>query len=324
MLPIVFLLHAKTYRHGVRASFLSDVQQIYGTGKGKYILSLLIKILIVSLAILALARPVNSFTTQETEKNGIDIVFLLDISKSMLAEDITPNRIEAAKKVISDFVGKLVSDRVGIILFAGKPFASVPLTFDYSATKDMLSEATTDSVNQTIPGLSGTAIGDGILSATDMLERASQASQKRTKTIILLTDGEANVGVDPALATKYAAEHHIRIYTVGIGKTEGTPLYITNPQTGEKQYFTDQTGKPIIATIDEKSLQNIAASTGGNMYLASDSAHLQQIFETLASLEKTPAKNKTITTNIPLSGYLIIPMLLLFLVVAREKTRVVG
>ena len=118
----------------------------------------------------------------------------------MLAEDITPNRLEAAKKTIDTFISKRESDRIGIILFAGKPFASVPLTFDYDAVRNILSETTTDTIDQRIPGLSGTAIGDGILSATDMLMRNADTAHPRAKIIILLTDGEANVGVDPMLA----------------------------------------------------------------------------------------------------------------------------
>jgi Ca-activated chloride channel family protein len=121
-------------------------------------------------------------------------MLVVDISKSMLAEDITPNRIEAAKKTIDTFLSKIETDRVGIILFAGKPFASVPLTFDYDAVRNILSEVNTDNINQTIPGLSGTAIGDAILSATDTLKRNEKNDEKeRTKTIILLTDGEANM-----------------------------------------------------------------------------------------------------------------------------------
>lgn len=141
-------------------------------------------------------------------------MLVMDISKSMLAEDIAPNRIEAAKKTIDTFLQRLDSDRVGILLFAGKPFASVPLTFDYDAVRTVFTDISTDSINQTIPGLSGTAIGDAILSATDTLDR--NAEKNRTKTIILLTDGEANIGIDPTIATKYAHEKHVRIYTIGI------------------------------------------------------------------------------------------------------------
>lgn len=108
----------------------------------------------------ALTNPVTSSTHTEISKNGIDIAIVFDISKSMLAEDIKPNRIEAAKKVMSDFASHFTSDRLAIILFAGKPFLSTPLTFDYTALVDAVEHMTTDSIRQDIPGLSGTAMGD--------------------------------------------------------------------------------------------------------------------------------------------------------------------
>jgi Ca-activated chloride channel family protein len=113
---------------------------------------------VLSLFIIILANPSTSNTKQEETRNGIDIALVLDISKSMLAEDITPNRIEAAKNVITDFISRLKSDRLAITIFAGKPFVSVPLTFDYDALKEFTKNITTDSVNQNQPGLSGTAI----------------------------------------------------------------------------------------------------------------------------------------------------------------------
>lgn len=117
-----------------------------------------------------LADPVSSSTRTDVSKKGIDIAIVFDISKSMLAEDIKPNRIEAAKKVMGDFVGRFTSDRLAIVLFAGKPFLSTPLTFDYTALVDAVEQMTTDSIRQDIPGLSGTAMGDGLLVALDTLK----------------------------------------------------------------------------------------------------------------------------------------------------------
>jgi Ca-activated chloride channel family protein len=250
-------------------------------------------------------------------------MLVMDISKSMLAEDIAPNRIEAAKQTIDTFLQKLDSDRIGIILFAGKPFASVPLTFDYDAVRNMLTDISTDSINQTIPGLSGTAIGDAILSATDALDRNTEKEKNRTKTIILLTDGEANVGINPEIATQYAKEKQVKIYTIGIGKTDGTPLYITDPLSGKKQYFVDESGKPIIASIDEKSLKSIAETTGGKYFLASDNESLTSIFTTLSKLEKTEIRTKTVTTNESLASYLVYISLFLLVIIGYYHLRVI-
>lgn len=156
----------------------------------------------------------------------------------MLAEDINPNRMSAAKTVMGDFIGHFTSDRLAFVAFAGKAFLSTPLTFDYPALLENVSTITTDSIRQDIPGLSGTAIGDGILLAIDTLTKDT-GSEARKKVIILLTDGEANMGMDPLAATKLAREKNIQIYTLGIGNPEGTDLYVTD-RFGKKQYFLDQ------------------------------------------------------------------------------------
>ncbi len=322
-IPVVIFLHFRENKTGIQANFLKDVQKIYGKWITRKIYELTLKILFFSIIIISLARP--TITSQQTEvsKDGIDIVILLDISKSMLAEDMNPSRIEAAKSVISSFTKELTSDRIGIILFAGKPFASVPLTFDYEAVENILSEANTDTINQSVPGLSGTAIGDGILSATDLLTKNAPVDGKRTKTIILLTDGEANVWVDPEITMKYAKEKNVKIYTIGIGKTDGTPLYTTNPQTWEKQYFLDATGNPIIASINEESLKKIATTTGGKYFGASDNDTLKNIFDTLATLEKTKLKTTSTTTNTPLTLYLSGLALILLTIILIERMKVI-
>lgn len=155
------------------------LQEIYGTGKWKFFyLPLVLKIAIFSLFVSILANPVSLSTRTDVSKKGIDIAIVFDISKSMLAEDIKPNRIEAAKKVMSGFVSRFTSDRLAIVLFAGKPFLSTPLTFDYTALVSAVEQMTTDSIRQDIPGLSGTAMGDGLLVALDTLTKGDKDVQK--------------------------------------------------------------------------------------------------------------------------------------------------
>lgn len=160
----------------------------------------------------------------------------------MLAEDIKPNRIEAAKKVMGDFVSRFTSDRLAVVIFAGKPFLSTPLTFDYTALVDAVEHVTTDSIRQDVPGLSGTAMGDGLLVALDTLKsnEKDSANKDRKKVIIVLTDGEANMGINPTVAAKLAQEEGVKIFTLGIGDPTGTELYVTD-RYGDKQYFLDQT-----------------------------------------------------------------------------------
>ncbi|OIO76726.1 hypothetical protein AUJ87_02135 [Candidatus Gracilibacteria bacterium CG1_02_38_174] len=272
----------------------------------------------------------------DISKNGIDIAIVFDISKSMLAEDIQPNRITAAKKVMSDFVSRFTSDRLAIVLFAGKPFLSTPLTFDYTALVNTVEQMTTDSIRQDLPGLSGTAMGDGLLVALDTLKgdenqkvsqkqsnlnekgepeggalgsttneetefgvqstSFSETSMDRKKVIIVLTDGEANMGVDPIIAAKLAKEQGVKIYTLGIGDPDGTDLYVTD-KYGQKQYFIDQTGKPLRATLDEKTLTDIADITGGAYYNAKDENSLSLIFHELEKLTKTELKTTSITVR---------------------------
>lgn len=267
--------------------------KIYGQSQWKYFyLPLFLKIVIFSLFVCILANPVSSSTRTDVSRKGIDIAIVFDISKSMLAEDIKPNRIEAAKRVMSDFVSHFTSDRLAIVLFAGKPFLSTPLTFDYTALVDAVEHMTTDSIRQDIPGLSGTAMGDGLLVALDTLKGSIRS--ERQKVIIVLTDGEANMGINPTIVAKLAKEQGVKIYALGIGDPAGTELYVTD-RFGEKQYFLDQTGKPIRATLDEQTLTNIADTTGGKYYNAKDENSLISVFEELAKLTKTEMKTTSVT-----------------------------
>lgn len=171
LVPVIVWIDFRSERQGVYFRSSELLEKVFASGKWKYFyLPLGLKVVIFSLFVCMLANPVTSSTHTEVSKNGIDIALVFDISKSMLAEDIKPNRIEAAKKVMSDFVSRFTSDRFALVLFAGKPFLSTPLTFDYAALVDAVEYMTTDSIRQDIPGLSGTAMGDGLLVALDTLK----------------------------------------------------------------------------------------------------------------------------------------------------------
>ncbi len=237
------------------------------------------------LALVALARP--QMTDEKVNRNveGIDIMLSIDISHSMLIEDMKPdNRLEAVKTIISDFISKRVSDRIGMVVFSGESYTRVPLTLDYTLLKQNLMELET-STNIKM----GTAIGVGLANAVSRLNE----STARTRVVILLTDGENNTGlIDPNTALKIAKGYGIRIYTVGVGKDGQAQLPI---------YSTDMFGRkikryqPIHSKVNEDLLQQIAADTGGKFYRANDSKTLSDVFSEIDQLEKTKIEESRYT-----------------------------
>lgn len=292
-LGIIFLWQKKQKEKALPVAFLTDLQTIYGRNNWSFYLRLLLISLISFNFIFILSNPNLEDSQESIKKNGIDIVLTLDTSGSMLASDLQPNRIEAAKKVITDFITQLKTDRVGLTIFAGKPFTSTPLTFDYNILAEILTDISTDTINQRNGQLQGTAIGDAILSAINTLDTVHKTTENspaipeetRAKVIILATDGEANLGVDPLVAAQLATEKEIKIYTIGIGSLEGG--YI------EYQSFFG-TQKQAVPGVDETTLKEIAKITNGQYFRATDNQTFQQIFQQISQLEK---KELTVETK---------------------------
>ncbi len=241
---------------------------------------------------IALARPQSITEEKSITKNGVDILIALDVSESMLAEDLQPNRMEAAKKYIDEFVSRLQTDRVGLEVFSGKPFTQSPMSFDYNVIRYYLSEISTDTIDQKRRGLGGTAIGDAIVAAINRFKN----TDGRTKVMILLTDGEANVGVDPLFAAEHARSNGIKIYTIGLGKKEGAPIAV-GTKNGKKVYARNADGSLFKTKFDEETLQNIAQVSGGKYFYANDNDSLQKSFETINALEKTEYEAETSITT---------------------------
>lgn len=196
--------------------------------------------------------------TRNTEKN---IVLVLDISKSMLAEDIIPNRITQAKMVLQSFLDHPSGDRFSYIVFAGKPFLLASPTYDLTALQKMIHDTSPDLIKQELPGLSGTNMGDALILASSVIGSGSGA-------IILMTDGRANMGIDPILASRnISTQQHIPIFTIGIGDASGSILSYTD-ENGHVQYFYNEKGELLKADIDETMLKNIASITGGMYFHA--------------------------------------------------------
>ena len=223
--------------------------------------------------IIALARPRSSSEISKTKvTEGIDIILAIDVSESMLAMDLKPNRIEALKRVASQFIRDRVSDRIGIVVYSGESYTKVPATTDKNIVLQSLSEIKHGEIED------GTAIGMGLGTAINRLKD----SKTKSKVIILMTDGVNNTGViDPLSASELAKQYGIRVYTIGIG-TNGKALspIAYNPD-GSWQYGM------VPVEIDEKLLTQIAQTTGGHYFRATDNRKLVQIYTEIDKLEKS-------------------------------------
>lgn len=234
----------------------------------------LLRILALVAIIVALARPRNVSVSKKTKSNkGIDIVMAIDVSASMLAKDLKPNRLEALKKVAIDFVDRRPNDRIGIVVYAGESFTQTPITSDKGIVKRTISELKWGQLE------GGTAIGMGLGSAVNRLKE----STAKSKVIILLTDGVNNSGnIDPRTATELAKELEIKTYTIGLGTNGMADFpYSRDPRTGELQF------RKLPVEIDEDLLKEIAAETQGKYFRATDNESLKEIYDEIDKLEKT-------------------------------------
>ena len=220
---------------------------------------------------MAFARPQTGVTAENVTTEGIDIVLALDLSSSMLAEDLQPNRIEAAKQVAAQFVSGRRNDRIGLVVFAGDAFTQAPLTLDYDVVTTLLDELEVGIIDD------GTAIGMGLATAVKRL----QGSEADSKVIILLTDGRNNRGeIDPVTAAQLAQALDVRIYAIGAGTQGVARVPVDDPLFG-RRYAQMQ------VDIDEPTLQETAALTGGRYFRATDTESLQQIYKEIDELETT-------------------------------------
>ncbi len=242
------------------------------SGKMKTLIPVL-RMLAFALLVVAFARPQTSLKEENITTEGIDIMLAIDISGSMLARDLQPNRIEAAKQVMNDFVAGRPTDRIGLVIFAGESFTQSPLTTDHAVLKKVISELRDGMV------VDGTAIGMGIATSVNRLKE----SDAKSKVIILATDGENNAGfIDPRTATEIAIQYGIRIYTIGVGTIGKAPYPF---QYGGRTMYQD-----VEVKIDEELLKEISADTGAKYFRATDNKSLQRIFEEIDAMEKSKIK----------------------------------
>lgn len=230
----------------------------------------ILRMAIIALLIVVLARPQSTNSWQNSSTEGIDIMLALDISTSMRAEDLKPNRLEAAKDVAASFINGRPNDNIGLVVFAGESFTQCPLTTDHTVLLNLFKDIQMGMIED------GTAIGLGLANAVSRIKD----SQAISKVIILLTDGVNNMGeIAPVTAAEIAKTFGIRVYTIGVG-TQGTAPYPFQTPLG-MQY------RNIPVEIDEPVLKQISAITGGQYFRATDNASLKAIYSEIDQLEKT-------------------------------------
>lgn len=230
-----------------------------------------LKTIAIGLLLVAIARPQSSSSWQNVKAEGIDIVLVMDISGSMLARDLEPNRLEAAKEVASEFIDMRVNDRIGLVIYAGEAYTQSPLTTDHSVIKNLMGDLKNGMVED------GTAIGVGLATAVNRLKE----TEAKSKIVVLLTDGTNNSGdIPPLTAAEIAQKFGIKVYTIAIGTNGMAPMPYQQPN-GKIGYVNQK------VSIDEITLKKIAKQTNGQYFRATDNESLEEIYATIDTLEKT-------------------------------------
>ena len=280
VVPVLIIWYISKNKRRQAAIIISDISA-KGLASWKTTfrhLPFVLRLLAITFIIAAIARPQTMFEEQNAEGEGLDIVLCIDVSGSMTAQDLLPNRLEAAKNVAIDFVNKRLTDRIAIVIFSGESFTQCPLTTD----KRVLVSAIENIRNGLLED--GTAIGSGLGTSVDRL----RTSKSKSKIVILLTDGENNGGlIDPQTAKEIAKAFQVKVYTIGVG-TDGYAPQPVNTPVG----VVMQNAK---VSIDEKLLKEIAAETGGKYFRAKDNEGLMGIYTEIDQLEKSKVEISTRT-----------------------------
>ena len=232
--------------------------------------------------VVAAAQPYHESRFERMDEEGIDIALVLDVSLSMLAEDFPPNRLAALRSIAGDFLDRSGGHRVGIYIFAGDTYVQSPLTKDRVALKTLLDSVSVHALNQTKGG--GTAIGDALVMATERLQR--QKVEGRDQAVILITDGESNLGLDPMLAARYLKRAEARLYAIGIGSETPQEVYFQGERVGGDT--------PFLAALDDESLRAMTAIADGEYFRATDADALGKVFGELSRLESAPLSTRTV------------------------------
>ena len=280
LLLIPYLLWYILYRKRSEPTFTMSDTYAYNSIKKSWRMRILhlpvfLRIVTFICIVIILARPQTHNSWGNKSVEGIDIMLAMDVSTSMLAEDLKPNRMEAAKKVAAEFISDRANDNIGLIIFAGEAFTQCPMTTDHASLLNLLQGVRTDIASRGLIA-DGTAVGMGLANAVSRLKE----SKAKSKVIILLTDGSNNMGdISPLTAAQIAKSLGIRVYTIGVGTNTVAPYPVM--VGGTTQYVN------VPAEIDTKTLKDIAQSTDGGFYRATNNAELKEIYNDIDRLEKT-------------------------------------
>jgi len=281
LLPVMIFLYWKNNSLKLASIKVPSIKNFSGLASFRTSirhLPFVLRLLALAALIIAMARPQTKNDEQQAEGEGVDIVLCIDVSGSMTAQDFTPNRMEAAKKVATDFIDRRLTDRIAIVIFSGESFTQCPLTTDKAVLKSAVENIRNGLLED------GTAIGDGLSTSVDRL----RSSKTKSKVVILLTDGENNGGlIGPDNAKEIAKAFGIKVYTIGVGTDGLAPFPVKTPMGVIMQQQK--------VTIDEKLLKSIASETGGKYFRAKDNTGLEDVYKEINELEKSKVEIATLT-----------------------------
>jgi len=307
LLALPALVYTRTRRNRLRSGAIrySDVESlkqsdVRHTGRRRHALFVL-RVIAIAALVVAFSRPQTGVSSESVNAEGINIILAIDVSSSMLAEDLEPNRLEAAKAVAAEFVESRPNDRIGLVVFAGDAFTQVPLTLDHSVVVDLLAQMEVGMIED------GTAVGMGLATAVKRL----QASDAESQVVVLLTDGRNNTGeIGPVTAGQMAGALGVRVYTIGAGGVGMARIPV-----GGRRYAN------VEVDIDEESLREVAETTGGRYFRATDRESLGAVYEEIDALETTEIEVLNFTSYGELFHYpLAVGLLLLLLEVVLGQT----
>ena len=275
VIPVLLVLHYIYLELSQRHPHLRVSTSVPWTAGGRSFMAILrhvpfiLRIFALSMIIVAIARPRSSEEMERVDTEGIDIVLAMDVSTSMLARDLTPDRISASKDIAIEFIAQRPTDRMGIVVFAGESFTQCPLTTDRATLINLMKDVQTDLIED------GTAIGNGLATSVARMKD----SDAKSRVVILLTDGVNNRGeISPQMAAEIAKTYGVRVYTIGVGKEGMAPYPVMTPWGVEVQN--------VKVEIDEALLSESAASTGGRYFRATDNTKLAEIYSEINKMEK--------------------------------------
>lgn len=273
LIPVLIVWYILFYSRSQGSMLVSSIKQFPSRRTWKILfrhLPFALRMLCLASITIALARPQTRNDEELVSGEGVDIVLCIDVSGSMLAQDFSPNRLEAAKEVAANFVDSRPTDRIGLVIFSGESFTQCPVTTDKTILKSQIYNVQSGLLED------GTAIGSGLATSVDRLK----SSKSKSKVVILLTDGENNGGmIDPSTAKEIAKSRGVRVYTIGVGTEGSAPVPVQTP--GGIVMQREQ------VNIDEKLLTQIATETGGKYFRAKDNITLKSIYSEIDKLEKS-------------------------------------